>query len=111
MYHRSMHGAVHVIRGDEPLTESSVDELQEIATSLLDSGQPFSVLDMSEIKLMDSAGLESIIEIRQQFTQRGGSLKLACPVPLCRNIMHVTGVEDEFEIFSRLSEAVGSFLR
>jgi len=82
MYHRSMHGAVHVIRGDEPLTESSVDELQEI-----------------------------IIEIRQQFTQRGGSLKLACPVPLCRNIMHVTGVEDEFEIFSRLSEAVGSFLR
>ena len=69
------------------------------------------VLDLQEVALIDSAGLEMLLDIQEDFEQRAGSLKLAAPNPLCNDIMHATGVANRFEIYREVKMAIGSFLQ
>jgi anti-anti-sigma factor len=90
------------------------ENLQELAATLqqcLGDGQPRAVLDMQEIPLLDSAGLELLLDVQEEFEQRAGRLKLAAASPLCRDILNVTGVGNHFEIYRELKSAIGSFLQ
>lgn len=111
MFTKTIQGAVHVLAGNESLTEANVDELRELTESLMGAGQPMTVFDMSSILILDSSGLELLLDIKDDFKARGGHFKLAAPAPLCRDILHITSVDKEFEIFDLLSDAVGSFVR
>ena len=69
------------------------------------------VLDLGNIPFMDSAGLELLLTLRDECLQAGGSLQLAGPGPLCRDILVATGVAEQFAIFDDLATAVGSYAR
>jgi anti-anti-sigma regulatory factor len=60
---------------------------------------------------VDSAGLEMLLDYKEEFQQLGGALKLASPSPLCREILSVVGLGDAFEVFPETLSAVGSFVR
>jgi anti-anti-sigma factor len=111
MFERLMQGAVELIRGDEPINAEHVEELAALLREIAGRGQPFVVLDLEKVPLLDSAGLELLLDYRDSFQQLGGALKLAGPNPLCEDILSITGVGAGFEVFRESLAAVGSFVR
>jgi anti-anti-sigma factor len=111
MFERVKQGAVDVVWGDLPLNVEYVGDLRAVLTGCLTGGQPHVVLDLSNMPLIDGAGLELLLDCKDEFEALGGALKLAGPNPLCREILAVTGVGSELEIFPEPLSAVGSFVR
>ena len=111
MFHHSKQGAVDVITGESPLQGSSIDSLKVIVENCVAAGQPRIVLDLSEISLIDSSGLDYLLDVRDQCIQRGGQLRLAAPNDLCRDILEVGEVAEALEICGNVTSAVGGFAR
>jgi anti-anti-sigma factor len=110
MFKHSKQGAINVINGTIPLTGDALDLLDGAFTECLNEGQPRAVLDLRNIPLIDSAGLERLLDLRDRFQKKTGVLKLAGVNPLCHDILTVTGVASHFEVFPEVSQAVGSFI-
>lgn len=110
MFRRSRQGAVSIIAGSSALNGESAEYLTNAMEQCCGEGPPRIVLDMSEIPLIDSAGLESLLTIQESIEARSGMIKLAGPNALCRDILSVTGVSNHFEIHREVKAAVGSFL-
>ena len=68
------------------------------------------VLDMSDVPLMDSAGLDALLDISDAVLLKGGAVKLAALTQLCADVLRVTGVAGHFETYKEVKIAVGSFV-
>lgn len=111
MFRESRQGAIKVISGSVPLSGDNLQFLRTVVEQSLAEGQPRAVLDLHEVSLIDSAGLECLLDILDLFEERAGVLKLAAPNPLCSDILSVTGVGDYFETCADVNAAVGSFIQ
>ncbi|MCA9118972.1 MAG: STAS domain-containing protein [Planctomycetaceae bacterium] len=111
MFKQAKQGAISVISGSVPLSGDALDSLDSAFADCLREGQPHAVLDLRNTPLIDSAGLERLLELRDRFQKRTGVLKLAGANPLCQDILSVTGVGLQFEVFPEVSQAVGSFIQ
>ncbi|MEQ8791293.1 MAG: STAS domain-containing protein [Pirellulaceae bacterium] len=111
MFERKRQGAVSVVVGDAPLTKELLGQLQTVFEPLLRTGQPRVVFDLHEVPLLDSAGLELLLDMQDALEQRGGELKLAAPTTLLHEALTITGVSRRFEIFKDAMSAVGSFVQ
>jgi anti-anti-sigma factor len=104
-------GAVEVIVPNVPLKNEYVPELLETVQHCLPDGLPMLVLNLHDVPLLDSAGLESLLDVRDLVQQRGGAVKLAALTPLAQDILRVSGVARQFEIFADEKAAVRSFVQ
>ena len=111
MFERATQGVVDVIRGDSPLSAEHVPEVAGLLQDCLHNGQPYVVLDLENVPLIDGAGLELLLDFKEEYAQLGGALKLASPNPLCKEILLVTGHDESFEVHNEALSAVGSFVR
>lgn len=111
MFEQARQGSVAVISGDEPLTVDTLEPVRELIEACTSEGRPDVVIDLKHIPLIDSAGLELLVEFRQQCISRGGMVHLAAPDRLCQDILRITGIENLFEIHEDVLTAVGSFAR
>jgi anti-anti-sigma factor len=102
-------GAVGVIRPKGPIDAAHCPALRESALAGLGPGRPMLVVDLHDVPLLDSAGLEMLVELRDKIEAKGGAVKLASVNALCADILRVTGVGDRFEQFAQARQAVGSF--
>jgi anti-sigma B factor antagonist len=110
MFRKSRQGAIHIIAGSVPLNAESNDYLKNAVEQCLGDGPPLVVFDLSEVPLIDSAGLELLLTMQEQIESHSGTIKLAGPNPLCRDILNATGLIHQFEIHRETKAAVGSFL-
>ena len=104
-------GAVDVVRLDGALNHENADQLAQVIQSGLSGGQPMVVLDMSDVPLLDSAGLEALLDARDFVLRKGGDLKLASLSQLCQEVLRVTGVGSHFQCHPVAKSAVGSFVQ
>ena len=104
-------GAVDVVRLEGPLVVDNVETLQETLASGLSGGQPMVVLNMGAVPLLDSAGLDALLDARDSITRQGGTIKLAGLTPLCEEVLRVTGVGSNFQCHGETKSAVGSFVQ
>ena len=111
MFERAKQGAVDLVRGDDPLNADFVPRVLQLLQECCVRGQPRVVLDLENVPLVDSAGLEMLLDVQEDFQRRGGALKLAVRNTLCREILSVTGVGAHFEILRRGASALGSFVQ
>jgi len=109
MFTYSRVGAVDIISGGDPINHPNVKQLSSILETCLLNGQPRVVFDLEKVSLIDSAGLELLLDFQDRCIQRGGVMKLATPTPLCRDILTVTDVGARFEVHQDTLSAVGSF--
>ena len=109
MFSLRSQGAVRVIAGDQALTADSAAEAARLCDEALAQGQPRVVFDLQRIPLIDSAGLELLLDVGDRCTNRGGALHLAAPNALCQDILRATLLTDRFTIFRDALSAVGSF--
>jgi anti-anti-sigma factor len=102
-------GAVGVVHPKGPLEASHCDELKRIVMQGLGAGRPMLVVDFHDVPLVDSVGLETLVELRDSLELKGGAVKFAAINPLCADILRVTGVGHKFEQHALVRSAVGSF--
>jgi anti-anti-sigma factor len=111
MFEMIKRGAVHVLSGNQPLTTAHVKDVSELCDDCLENGQPRLVFDLSGVPLIDSSGLELLLDLRDGCHKRGGAMQICSPNPLCRDILVATGLTSQFAIFDDQSSAVGSYSR
>jgi anti-sigma B factor antagonist len=104
-------GAVDVIDIEGVLNAESLEELHRVTAPSLGRGVPMLVVDLGEVPLIDSCGLEGLLDLRDAAEQRGGNVKLVGLNKLCADIMKVTGLDKQFEILSDAKRGVGSFAK
>ncbi len=110
MFHLSRQGAVDVLEGRGPLNEDSAASVRELLDRCITHGQPRVVISLEEVPLLDSVGLELLLDARDQCLRRGGTLTLAAPNSLCRDILQVTGLNHLIDLHDDVLTAVGSFV-
>jgi len=110
VFHVSRQGAVDVLEGRGPLNSDSTETVRELLARCIAHGQPRVVFSLEDVPLLDSAGLELLLDARDQCRQRGGTLALAAPNSLCRDILHVTGLDRSIDLHEDVLTAVGSFV-
>ncbi|MFW6169830.1 MAG: STAS domain-containing protein [Planctomycetota bacterium] len=109
MFERERIGTIDVIHGVDALVTEHLEPFVELLDECADEGQPKAVLDLRDVPLIDSAGLETLLDMQEKFEGYGGALKLLISNGLCKDILDVTGVDSHFEVFADVREAVGSF--
>lgn len=102
-------GSVDVLRPADRLDADAVPELSRAVDAVLGQGRPQLVIDLKGVALVDGAALECLLDARDRCLRRGGACKLCGPSPLCREVLRITGVSEEIEIFSDVVSAAGSF--
>lgn len=102
-------GAVSVVRPQVPLTADLCESFVSSVMAGLGAGRPMLVVDLHAVPLVDGAGLETLVDLREKLEARGGAMKLAAVNSLCGDILRVTGVGDRFEQHLQVKTAVGSF--
>jgi anti-sigma B factor antagonist len=80
-------------------------EVQEFLTA----DRPRLVFDFSEVKQIDSAGIELLLNCMEEAMKRNGDLKLAAIPPAPAVVLELTQVDRLFEIFENCSDAADSF--
>jgi anti-anti-sigma factor len=111
MFEHKCQGAVDVITGGDRISGEHVSELNALLETRVEHGQPRIVLDLQSIALIDSAGLELLLDFQEKCQRMGGALKLANVGVLCREVLKATGVGARFEMFRDSGGAVRSFVQ
>jgi len=84
------------------------DFVQELR-GFIESKRPRIVLDCSQVRAIDSAGVQALLHCLEETLKRDGDLKLACLSAEAEVILELTRVARIFETFSTSDEAVRSF--
>ncbi len=109
MFDIEKNGVVSILRSSQTINIENLDHCRRVAESVATGSSPRIVLDLSHVPLIDSAGLEWILDFRDMCIGRGGNLVLSNPSTLCRDILSVTIVGQECMVFNDLLSAIGSY--
>jgi len=104
------HGAVAVFKPDGPLTGTDAESLKARLLGSLEENLGRAVLDASAIALVDSKGLEALVDVACEMAQSGQVLKLCGVNETIRQVLELTGLSSQFEYFEDTNSAVRSFL-
>jgi len=102
-------GPVVVMQVPEILNVKEVHSFMEELGPLLESNRPRIVLDCSQVRSMESAGVEMLLRCLEEVLKRDGDLKLAALSQEAEVILELMRVARVFETFQTCEDAVRSF--
>ena len=102
-------GPIVVMQVPETLNVKEVHNFMEELGPLLESNRPRVVLDCSQVRSMESAGVEMLLRCLEEVLKRDGDLKLAALSPEAEVILELMRVARVFETFQTCEDAVRSF--
>ncbi len=103
-------GAVLVFRPHGALTEGEADQFGRRLREAIASAMGRCVLDATEIPYVDSAGLETLLDLSDGMADLGRSLKIAHVNETLRETFDLTRTASAFECYDDINAAVRSFL-
>lgn len=89
-------------------SEGAVD-LDLALRSAIGEGKHKMVLELSDVRYMNSSGLRTLADILTQDRAQGGDLKLANMNPKVLRVFQIIGFEKFFGIYPTVDDAVKSF--
>jgi anti-anti-sigma factor len=104
------HGNVQVIklRGDLKLGEP-VDSFRQTVADLMDGGDVQVLVNLAEVRMIDSSGIGALMRCLASLKQRGGTIKLLNPSKLALQTFKIVGVLNLLEIYDDDQLALASF--
>ena len=78
-------------------------------TDIISQDKTNIVIDMSGVGFIDSQGLEILLWARDYCNQNRRELRLAGLDENCTRILEITRLDNEFDLYGELTEAVKSF--
>lgn len=89
---------------DVNLSISVESELEKF----VEAGDLFMVFDLSGVEYLSSSGLRVFISIMRKLKEKNGKLVLACVPEIVKKIFKTVELEDLFEVYDSISEAVAA---
>lgn len=83
--------------------------LREAVTEALEAGARNILVDLGEVKTIDSSGIGELVSAYTSVSNRGGKLKLYNLPPKVTDILQITQLISVFEVFDSEAEALASF--
>jgi anti-anti-sigma factor len=83
------------------------DELRDILLTLAEEDEPRIVLDLSEVDVCDSSGLNLMAQTHRTVTSRGGWLRLAGVRPIVREVLDATDLTRVLAAYDTPEQAAG----
>ena len=83
--------------------------LKNTITEIIVTHKAGIVLDMSNVGFVDGEGLEQLLWVRDYCSENNCQLRLAGLDENCEKILEITRLENEFDRYAELAEAVKSF--
>ena len=102
--------AVVTVHGDIVLNGSGPD-LADKVRSLLEQDRRRIVLDVGDVRYVDSGGIGELVESFTAAQHRGGSIKLVGVTKRLNDLLVITKLLNVFECFETEDEAIESFGR
>ncbi len=96
------------VSGKITLAEGSVD-VKKSVRDLLDSGRNQILLNLGDVKYIDSSGIGELVSSFTTVTNKGGKLKLLNLTLKIRELLAITKLLTVFECFDDEAEAVKSY--
>ena len=94
---------------EERLDAHNSSELKTQMLSLFDEGKNNLVIDLQDVRFVDSSGLGSLVSGFKNASARNGNLKLCGLQPQVKSMFELTRLHRVFEIFPDSEEALASF--
>jgi sigma-B regulation protein RsbU (phosphoserine phosphatase) len=82
--------------------------LERALTAYIEGGQPKVILDISNVSLVDSAGLTALLRVHRTATAHLGWLRLVNPRPRVRRIIQTANVARLISVHDSAAEAVAA---
>ena len=82
---------------------------KKTVTRLLEQGQVYLLVDLSQVGFLDSSGLGALVRAMTNSQKEGGQTKLLNAGPQVRRLLEMTKLDSVFEIHDDLERAVSSF--
>ena len=103
-------GAVQLmkLRGELKLGDS-VNQFRQTMEELIAAGDTNVVINLEELRFMDSSGIGALMRCFASAKQRSGNVKLVNPSKLVMQTLKLVSVLNLFEVFPDDAAAVGSF--
>ncbi len=95
-----------VVHTPEEFTSEQADGFLAFMSTL---SQDRVVLDLDSTENFDSAGLAAICDLADRLREAGGDAKMATNAPLNRKLLEITRLDQQFEVFDSVVDAVKSF--
>jgi anti-anti-sigma factor len=99
-------GEVMVVHAPEEL---GADQAPGVLGYLTGQAQSRVVLDLDNTELLDSTGLEALLDAQDRLREAGGDLKIAVSNLVNRKILEITRLDQHLEVFDNVLDAVKSF--
>jgi anti-sigma B factor antagonist len=100
---------VVVKRMPERLNQRQARVFLQDVQPFLRADRPQLVFDLSQVKQLDSAGVEMLLHCVGEVMKRDGDLKLASPSPEAVLVLELTRTDRLFEIYESSTDAARSF--
>ena len=94
---------------EERLDAHNSSELKAEMLALFDDGKNNLVIDLQDVRFVDSSGLGSLVSGFKNASARSGNLKLCGLQPQVKSMFELTRLHRVFEIFPGADEALASF--
>jgi anti-sigma B factor antagonist len=101
--------SITVVELQGELDADFTEQLQNTITDTIAKRKVGIVLDMSGVGFIDSQGLEQLLWSRDYCTENKSELRLAGLDENCMKILEITQLENKFDCYAELTEAVKSF--
>jgi anti-anti-sigma factor len=97
-----------VVRLRGELDIANGDDLRDRLRAARRSYGDHLVLDLTDLRFMDSHGLSIIIDCYKAVSKAGGGLVLAAPRPIVRRTLEITGLHRRITVTPTLEEALAA---
>lgn len=98
-------GAIHAVRLSGELTALDAPRIGSTVGELTVGAAARLAVDLSELRMMDSAGLSELIQLVTRARLTGGRVVLVAPSAFVKGILSVTRLDGWFEIAPSLADA------
>lgn len=98
-------GATCVLDLEGELTGDASDVLLRACQERIDAGAKHLVIDAKGVGIVDSRGLETLLDLTEAAIERGGRCALASPDPMFGAILDLAGLSDRLDIHDSVQEA------
>lgn len=104
------HGPVQVIRLRGNLTlGDAVDSFSKTAEELLTEGDSKLVLNLAEVRMIDSSGIGAMVRVLTAAKKKGGGITLVQPSKFAIQTLKFVGLLNLFPVFDEETEAVAAY--
>lgn len=89
--------SVRALRGE--LDRFNVIELRSAIDALIEKGERRIVLNLEDLRFIDSGGLSFLMDMRERLPKLGGEMVISNPSKLFQSTIHALKADEIFRIF------------